>query len=78
MVIGSQAILDQFPNAPAERLISRQAGIYAPESLQLSEFISGSIGEGSRLERTYAYFAGGTPAPCADTPSANPAKWCSR
>ena len=50
VVIGSQAILGQFPNAPAELLISREADIYAPESPELSELITGSIGERAHRE----------------------------
>lgn len=69
VVIGSQAILGQFPNAPAELLISREADIYAPESPELSELITGSIGEGSRFERTHAYFADGVSPATATLPA---------
>ena len=57
IVIGSQAILGQFPDAPEELLISREADIYAPESPELSELITGTIGEGTHFERTHTYFA---------------------
>ena len=71
VVIGSQAILGQFPNAPADLLISREADIYAPEKPELSELITGSIGEGSQFERTYTYFADGV----SQTTATLPAGW---
>jgi len=69
VVIGSQAILGQFPNAPAELLVSREADIYAPESPEPSELITGSIGEGSRFERTYSCFADGVSRATATLPA---------
>ena len=53
IVIGSQAILGQFPNAPEEFLISREADIYAPERPEMSELISASLGEGSHFDHTH-------------------------
>ncbi len=69
VVIGSQAILGQFPDAPAELLVSREADIYAPDNPELSELITGSIGEGSRFEATHAYFADGVSPVTATLPA---------
>ena len=54
VVMGSQAILGQIPDAPAELLVSREADIHAPDHPELSAPITGSIGEGRRFEATHA------------------------
>ena len=69
IVIGSQAILGQFPNAPEELLISREADIYAPERPDLDALITGSLGEGSHFERTYQYFVDGVSPTTATLPA---------
>lgn len=50
VVIGSQAILGGFPNAPSELLISNEADLFPREHAERSELIDGSIGEGSPFE----------------------------
>ena len=42
IIIGSQAILGQYPNAPEELLISMEADVYAPKAPELSNFIDGA------------------------------------
>ena len=64
VAIGSQAILGRFPHTPAELLVSREADIYAPDHPELSELITGSIGQGGRFEATHAY----VPTECALSP----------
>lgn len=59
VVIGSQAILGQFPAAPAELLVSREADVYPRSHPERADLIDGSIGEGSPFERVYGYFAHG-------------------
>ena len=59
VVIGSQAVLGEFPSAPAELLVSRDADVYPLEHPERSDLIDGSIGEGSPLERTLGYYAHG-------------------
>ncbi len=59
VVIGSQAILGQFPDAPAELLISREADVFPLHFLDRSDLIDGTIGEGSPFESTFGYFAHG-------------------
>ena len=59
VVIGSQAILGQYPDAPAELLISREADVYPLHHVERSDLIDGSIGEGSPFERSFGYYAHG-------------------
>lgn len=59
VVIGSQAILGQFPDAPAELLISNEADVFPRANSERSDLIDGAIGEGSPFERTFGYFAHG-------------------
>ncbi len=59
IVIGSQAILGQFPDAPQELLISLEADVFPKNLPERSETIDGSLGDGSPFERTFGYFAHG-------------------
>jgi len=59
IVIGSQAVLGQFPNAPAKLLMSMEADIYPKNRPELAEQIDGAIGEGSHFHATYGYYAQG-------------------
>jgi len=59
VVIGSQAILGQFPGAPNEFLVSREADVYPRSHPERADLIDGSIGEGSPFERLYGYYAHG-------------------
>ncbi len=59
VVIGSQAILGAFPNAPAELLISREADVFPLACPDRGDTIDGSIGEGSPFEKTFGYYAHG-------------------
>ena len=52
IVIGSQAILGQYPNAPDKLLVSKEADIYAPARPDLSDLIDGALGELSQFETT--------------------------
>ena len=69
IVIGSQAILGQFPNAPEELLISREADIYAPGNPDMEALITGTLGEGTHFERTYQYFVDGVSPNTATLPA---------
>ncbi len=53
IVIGSQAILGQFPDAPSELLVSREAAVYPRMHPERAGLIDGSIGEGSPFDRVY-------------------------
>ncbi|MCC6321328.1 MAG: hypothetical protein IT438_07830 [Phycisphaerales bacterium] len=59
IVVGSQAILGQFPDAPAELTSSIEADVFATRSEADAELIDGSIGEESPFHRTFGYFAHG-------------------
>ncbi|MDO8665573.1 MAG: hypothetical protein Q7J79_03105, partial [Gemmatimonadales bacterium] len=58
-VFGSQAILGQFPDPPAELCISVEADIYPKNRPDRSDLIDGSIGEGSPFHATFGYYAQG-------------------
>lgn len=59
IVVGSQAILGQFPDAPVEFLVSREADVYPRNYPERADLIDGSIGEASPFERAYGYYAHG-------------------
>lgn len=57
VVVGSQAILGQFPAAPEEMLVSREADVYPRNRPERSDEIDGSLGDGSYFDATYGYYA---------------------
>lgn len=58
VIIGSQSILGQFPNAPEELLVSMEADIFPRNYREkLSDIIDGSIGEGSPFHEHFGYYA---------------------
>jgi hypothetical protein len=59
VVIGSQAILGQFPEAPPELCVSAEADVYPRNRPERADLIDGSIGEGSPFHTTYGYYAQG-------------------
>jgi hypothetical protein len=59
VIIGSQAILGSFPNAPAELTVSQEADTYPMEAPEKADLIDGSIGEKSPFHETYGYYAHG-------------------
>lgn len=59
IVIGSQAVLGQFPDAPAELLVFNEADVFPRGNPKLSDLIDGSIGEGSPFQREFGYYARG-------------------
>ena len=58
-VVGSQAILGQYPDAPAECRVSMEADLFTRRSPEDSLLIDGSIGEGSPFHQTFGYHAHG-------------------
>ena len=68
MVIGSQAILGQCPDAPAALLISNEADLYPVHRPDLSIEIEGSLGRGSRFDTTHGYHADGVSPDTATLP----------
>lgn len=59
IIIGSQAILGQFPNAPSVFLVSLEADVFPMNHPDRADLIDGSIGEGSPFESTFGYYAHG-------------------
>lgn len=59
VVIGSQAILAQFPTAPAEVLESAEADVFPRHHLERADDIDGNIGELSLFHETHGYYAHG-------------------
>jgi hypothetical protein len=59
VVIGSQALLGQFPDAPAEFLRSMEADVYPRSWPERSDLVEGGIGEGSPFAREFGYYAHG-------------------
>ena len=74
VVIGSQAVLGQFPNAPADLLVSIEADVFTFRSPDDSDLIEGSIGEGSPFHQTFGYYAHGV----AEETAILPAGWRER
>lgn len=59
VVVGSQAVLGQFPDAPAALLVSNEADLYPRNLPERADLIDGTIGEGSPFHETFGYYAQG-------------------
>jgi hypothetical protein len=59
VVLGSQAVLGQFPDAPEALRISMEADLFPLHHPERSEVIDGSIGELSPFHETFGYYAHG-------------------
>ncbi len=59
VVVGSQSVLGQFPDAPAELCVSNEADIYPRKYPERWELIDGSIGELSPFHETFGYYGQG-------------------
>jgi hypothetical protein len=68
IVIGSQSILGQFPDAPRALLMSAEAGVYPLHHPERADLIDGSIGEGSHFHETFGYYAQGVGEETATLP----------
>ena len=69
VVIGSQAILFQFPHAPAELVASRELDLYPALSPAKADLIDGAIGALSSFDETFGYHADGVGPETAVMPS---------
>jgi hypothetical protein len=69
VIVGSQAVLGQFPQAPDELLISIEADIFSLRAPADSELIDGSIGEGSPFHQTFGYYAHGVSSETGHLPA---------
>jgi len=68
VVIGSQSILGQFPDAPTTLLVSAEADVYPLHRPELADLIDGSIGEGSAFHEQFGYYAQGVGEETATLP----------
>jgi hypothetical protein len=68
VIIGSQAILGQFPDAPAALVRSMEADLYPLSRPELADKVDGAIGEGSNFHQTHGYFAQGVGPDTATLP----------
>ena len=68
VVIGSQAILGPFPDAPPAMLLSHDADVYPRNHPGRAELIDGSIGELSPFHQTFGYYAHGVGPETATLP----------
>jgi hypothetical protein len=59
VVIGSQAILGQFPDAPEPMRVSMEADLFPLHHPERAEVIEGSIGDLSPFHETFGYYAQG-------------------
>ncbi|MEO8717793.1 MAG: DUF6036 family nucleotidyltransferase [Burkholderiales bacterium] len=58
-MIGSQAVLGQFPHAPQDLLASMEAEVFPRNHLERADQIEGAIGEGSSFHERFGYYAQG-------------------
>ncbi len=68
VIIGSQALLGEHPDAPDDLLVSIEADIYPLTKPEDSEVVDGSIGEGSTFQDTFGYYAHGVAPETATLP----------
>jgi hypothetical protein len=59
VVVGSQALLGQYPEAPDALLQSLEVDLFPRKDPDRADEIDGAIGDGSRFHETYAYYAHG-------------------
>jgi hypothetical protein len=59
ILVGSQAVLGQYPDAPKELLISNEVDIYPEHKPELADLIDGAIGAGSMFSEQFGYHADG-------------------
>lgn len=57
VIVGSQAILGQFPDAPESMLLSREADVYPKNHPERADEIDGSLGDGSYFDSSFGYYA---------------------
>ncbi len=59
VIVGSQAILGQYPDAPAALLFSQEADVYPRRRPEKAIEIDGAMGDGSQFHETFGYYAHG-------------------
>lgn len=69
VIIGSQSILGQFPDAPMRLLVSMEADVYPSHRPELADRVDAAIGEGSSFHELHGYYAQGVGPETAVLPS---------
>ena len=69
VIIGSQSILGQFPDAPMRLLVSMEADVYPKHNPERADDVDGAIGEGSAFHELHGYYAQGVGPETAVLPS---------
>jgi hypothetical protein len=69
VVVGSQAILGQFPDAPESLLVSREADVYPRNHPERADEIDGNLGDSSYFDSTFGYYAHGVGPETATLPA---------
>ena len=59
VIVGSQAVLGQYPQSPDDLLVSVEADVFSLREPADSDLVDGSIGEGSPFHQTFGYYAHG-------------------
>jgi Nucleotidyltransferase of unknown function (DUF6036) len=68
IIIGSQAVLGQYPRAPDVLLVSVEADLFPKNKPELADLIDGTIGELSPFHDTFGYYAHGVAVSTAILP----------
>jgi hypothetical protein len=68
VIIGSQAILGQFPDAPPALLASMECDLYPRRRPELADKVDGAIGEASKFHEQFGYYAQGVGPDTATLP----------
>ena len=68
MIIGSQSVLGQFPEAPVALLMSMEADLYPRAHPELADKVDAAIGEGSAFHHEHGYHAQGAGPDTATLP----------
>lgn len=74
VVIGSQSVLAQYPDAPEILRASMEADVYPRNRPERADLIDGAIGEGSNFHEQFGYYAQGV----GETTATLPKKWRER
>lgn len=69
VVIGSQAVLLPFPNAPTELLLSNEVDLYPAMHPEHADLLDGAIGQLSVFHDTFGYHADGVGPDTATMPT---------
>jgi len=69
VVVGSQAILGQFPDAPEALLLSQELDVYPLNRPEKAVEVDGALGDGSPFHESFGYYAHGVGPETAKAPA---------